>query len=155
MQLPPHLSFLAQPVALWMANADDHGVPALTRCAGVVVLDQRMLTVFVPEALGREFLANLREAAPITLSATDVPTYQSYQYKGIFRGLRECTEQEIALQRAALDDFTCLLESLGFSKESFFKSYFHQPSFAVLCEVTEVFDQTPRKGTGVSISKAA
>ena len=156
MALPQHLTILSNPMAIWIANTNEAAVPALVRSTGVLPsADGSELTVFIPVVFSRDFCANLRERMPVTFMGTDVPTYLSFQYKGYYKSIRPCTEEEIALQLAYLDAFTDQVAAIGFSKEGFYNSYAHQPSLAVTIEVTEVFDQTPYKGTGVSIAGGA
>ena len=61
----------------------------------------------------------------------------------------ELTEQ----QRQYLDQFTDVVAAIGYSKEGFYNSYFHQPSYAITFEVQEVFEQTPYKGTGFRLAQ--
>lgn len=155
MSVPQHLSILSNPMAIWIANTDANAVPALVRSTGVVPsADGRELTVFIPVVFSRDFCANLKPDMPMTFMGTDVPTYLSFQYKGVYKSNRPCTPEEMELQEEYLQAFTDVVAEIGFSKEGFYKSYAHQPSLAVTFEVTEVFDQTPYKGTGVSITSA-
>lgn len=154
MKLAPYEALLSEPLAFWLANADAALVPEVVRCTGLAPLtDFTHLTAFFPETFGRQFMKNLNVRPNLTLLGCSVPTYESYQYKGLFRSLRPCTEAEVALQHQYLDGFTDTTAAIGFSKEGFFKSYFHQPSYAVTFEVLEVFEQTPYKGTGNLVRK--
>ncbi len=153
MSFHQHLLMHANRNAIWIANTDAQGVPALVRSTGVIPsADGRELLVFIPEVFSRDFRANLRPGAPVTFLGTDVPTYLSFQYKGFFKSIRPCTVDEVAFQETYLDEFTDVVVSIGFSKEGFYKSYAHQPSFAVAFEISEVFDQSPYKGTGVRVT---
>lgn len=89
----------------------------------------------------------------MTLAATDVPTFESYQYKGIFSSVRPCTPDEEIAQQKYLDQFTDIIAMYGHSKERYFKSFNSQPSFAVTFQVSEIFEQTPHKSTGRQVIK--
>lgn len=79
-------------------------------------------------------------------------TYDGYQYKGTFIRSRPCTEDEVMLQSQYMESFTQILSEFGYSKEGLYRLYFSQPSIAIEFKVHEVYDQTPRKGTGEKIS---
>lgn len=154
MILQGHEEFLLTPVALWVANTSADNIPELVKCIGIAPLsDLSTITFFIPEKFAAGFIANTQVNPDIALSATSVYSFESYQYKGVFMELRKCTSEEIDLQRQYLDGFTGVLASMGYSKESFYNSYFHQPSYAVRFSVTDIFDQTPYKGTGKLLSK--
>jgi hypothetical protein len=154
MNTPAYISILSQPLAFWIANCNAQNIPEIVRCMGLAPVDfPEQLTVFIPEIWSYQFVANLATGKKITFLATSVPTYKSYQYKGEFLSLRACTESEITDQRQYLKVFTDEVARLGLSEPMFYQSYFHQPSLAVTFSVTEVFDQTPYKGTGIQINK--
>src|SRR5262245_33251953 len=125
-------SILSEPAAFWAANCDAENIPEIIRCAGIAsVSNLKEITFFVSEAFGRKFIENIQSNKNITLAATCVPTFESYQYKGVYQSIRPSTKEEEELQRKYMDAFTDVVESFGYSKESIFRSYFHQPSFAI------------------------
>lgn len=149
MEVPPYISLLREPVAIWIANVDAANIPEVVRCAGILPSnDAQQLTVFMPAVWSQRFIQNLEQADHLSVLATSVPTYESYQYKGKFLHMRACTEDEVALQKAYVEAFSSEVEKIGLSKQAFYTSYDHQPSWALTLEVTEVFNQTPFKGTG-------
>lgn len=154
MRLAPYQSILAEPLAFWAANADSENIPEIVRCCGLApITDYTRLTFFIGEAFGRQFIQNITTNPRITLTGTSVPTYESYQYKGVFVSIRTCNEQEVEQQRQYLDRFTDVVAAIGYSKEGFYNSYFHQPSYAITFEVQEIFEQTPYKGTGSMLAQ--
>jgi hypothetical protein len=149
MILQAYKKFLAEPLAFWIANSDRDLIPEIVRSIGIApVTDCSCLTVFVPEVFSHTLIKNLATSKHITLTGTSVPTYESYQFKGVFISIRLCTEEEVQRQRKYMDGFTDEVAHIGFSKEGFFNSYFHQPSYAITFRVMEVFEQTPHKNTG-------
>jgi len=154
MNIPSYISILSQPLGFWIANCNANNVPEVVRCMGLApVTDPEQLTVFIPEVWSHLFVANLATGKKITFMATSVPTYESYQYKGEYLSFRPCTEQEVALQRMYLDGFGDEIVKVGLSKARFSQSFFHQPSLAITFRITDVFDQTPYKGTGAQVNK--
>jgi hypothetical protein len=145
----PYWRLLAEPSAFWAANSNAENVPEIVRCSGVATkTNSTELTFFISEAFGRTFIQNLRRNSLITLAATCVPTFESYQYKGIYQSIRPCTNEEEEWQRKYVDSITDITTMFGYSKEGIYQSYLHQPSFAVTFWVQHIFEQTPHKGTG-------
>ncbi len=148
----PYFKLLTEPSALWAANCDDDNTPEIVRCAGVArVTDIRNITIFISEVFGRKFIQNLQLNTNIALAATCVPSFESYQYKGVYQSIRPCTKEEDELQQRYFDAFTDITTSFGFLKEPLFQSYFHLPSFAVTFRVRYIYEQTPHKGTGSQV----
>lgn len=149
-----YYTILSEPSAFWVANVSENNVPDVVRCAGLApVTDLHELTIYISEKFGRKFFKNLRSGSWISFSATSVPTFESFQYKGIFQSIRPCTREEEEKQRRYYEDFTALTADFGFVKDLLFRCYFHVPAFAVTFRVQEIFDQTPRKGTGQKVVK--
>src|SRR5690349_6163512 len=132
MILKEYENFLTQSLAFWVGSADKNNRPDLARCTGLAPLsDYERITLFIPTKFAGQILTNTKENKNITLSATSVVTYNSYQFKGVFESVRDCTSKEEAAQLEYLDGFSTLVSRLGFSKEAFFAIFNHQPSHAV------------------------
>ena len=154
MILKPYEDFLQQPLAFWIANANASHEPDLARCTGIAPFtDLEHLTFFIPEKSNAHILANATINSQLTLSATSVITYNSYQFKGVINAIRDCTQQEEEIQNRYLKEFSLVVSKLGFSKETFFELYNFQPSRAITFHVTEIFEQSPHKGTGNLVTK--
>lgn len=154
-ELPAYYAILSQPLSFWATNCDERGVPEIIRCCGISYLpDACQLTFFVGQQLSRIFVANTKANPHISLMGASLYTFESYQYKGRFAGLRPCTEEEIEFQRRYVDVFADTLLDVGYDwkKELVFKAFFHLPAIAIQFDVKEVFEQTPRAGTGMQVN---
>lgn len=150
----PYFKILSQPAALWTANCNQHNVPEIVRSTGVAeITDLSSITLYVSERYSRQYLKNFETNRNITLAATNVPTFESYQYKGLLDNIRPCTPDEEKAQRIYLDRFTDVIGSFGYSKELVFNNFNFQPSFAVTFRVNGIFEQTPYKSTGGQVIK--
>jgi hypothetical protein len=58
----------------------------------------------------------------------------------------------VEYQRAYVDRFAENLVRQQLPREQIIAAYFQQPSFAVRLRVEELYEQTPRKGTGERIA---
>jgi len=154
MQSEQHWSILTEPLALWAANCNAQNVPDVVKCNGnLPVDDYKHITFFIAESKSKEFISNLCPNARITFLATRIHDFVSYQYKGIFKSIRSCSQAEVDLQLDHVDKLTNEFVKLGLNKEQATLAYFHQPSVAITFEVQEIFEQTPRKGTGGTIKQ--
>lgn len=147
-----YISNLSMPLAYWIANCDEKNMPESVRCLGVKPTDSvEELTTYIPKVWSGRFMQNLQYNNKITLLATSVPTYESYQYKGDFLHIRPSNEQEVAHQHNYLCGFCDEIQKIGLPWQGFYDSYFHQPTLAITFKVTAIFNQTPCKGTGSQV----
>lgn len=156
MEMPAFYTILSQPLSFWAANCNEKGSPDIIRCCGISYQpDKNELVLFIGEKLAAVFLANTKTNPLISLIGTSLYTLESYQYKGRFTGFRPCTEEEVEWQYRYVSQFADTLTIVGFNweKETVVKSFFHQPSVAIGFRIDEVFEQTPRKGTGERIDQ--
>jgi|SRR5688500_4963610 hypothetical protein len=154
MQPEPYVNILREPLGFWASNCNSENIPDIVHCNGLLRgEDPGKLTFFISKAFSATFIANLDISPQITFLGCSVLTFESYQYKGIFESIKLCTPEQEAIQKQYLDAFTDVIAMVGFSKNEFYTTYFHQPSYAVTFRITEIFEQTPHKGTGNSIFK--
>jgi hypothetical protein len=152
MLLKPYVNILREPLAFWASNCNAEKVPDIVHCNGLMpVEDYEKLTIFIAGAFSAIFISNLSISPEITFLGCSVLTFESYQYKGRFESIRACTPADVAMQQQYLETFTDTLATVGFSKEGLYKAYYYQPSFAITFRVTDIFEQTPYKGTGNSV----
>jgi hypothetical protein len=153
MSLPYH-TILAEPLAFWAANCNKDCLPDSVRCNGVAPSHNlEQLSFYVSHQFSETFRANLTLNPSISMMACSVHTFESYQYKGSFISIRECTEEEVDLQRSYLEEFAKAIVHTGLDGTKFFDAYFFQPSYTITMTVEEIFEQTPRKGTGNAVQK--
>jgi hypothetical protein len=154
MQLKPYVNILREPLAFWASNCNSENIPDIVHCNGLLpVEDLSKLTFFIGKAFSETFIANLDINPEITFLGCSVLSFESYQYKGTFESIELCTPEHVAMQRQYLDAFTDVIATVGYSKKDFYAAYFQQPSYAVTFGITDIFEQTPYKGTGNSIFK--
>jgi hypothetical protein len=135
--------------AIWLSNADAGGQPDLVRLLAVrVEPDREHLTAFVPLSRGRNLLDNLAVSSRLSFLFALVVGVESYQLKGTYVSHHPCSAGEVAFQRESLERFGRVVASQGLSGEKAFAAYFSQPSVAVIMRIEEIYEQTPKAGTG-------
>jgi hypothetical protein len=133
----------------WVSNCDAVGAPDLVRTMGVrAEPDGQHLVAFVPVPYARNLVAQLVPGGKLTLLHVNVNTYVSYQFKGHCVWHRPSTADEIDFQRHYMGDFCREIEKHGMVWETTFPVLFRQPSLTLLMRAAEVYEQTPKAGTG-------
>ena len=141
--------------SLWLCNRDAHKVPDVTRLMGVRVEPDRQHVVgYVSQADGEDLIHNLRVTPQLTLLTALVHTYESYQFKGVYTGQWACSAEEVAYQRAYVEGFARASIPYNLPGEKITQAFFRQPALAVRMRIEEIYEQTPRKGTGERIQPA-
>ena len=135
--------------AIWLSNADAGRQPDLVRLLAVPVEpDREHLTAFVPRSHGRNLLDNLAVSSRLSFLFALVTGNQSYQLQGTCVSQHPCTAEEVAFQRDSLERFGRVLARQGLSGEKAVAAYFSQPSVALTMRIEEIYEQTPKAGTG-------
>jgi hypothetical protein len=135
--------------AFWVSNCDAEGTPDLVRAMGVrAEPDGEHLVTFIPVPYAQNLIAQLAPGEKLTLLHANVRTYVSLQFKG--RCVSHCpsTAEEVESQRRYLDGFCQEIEDQGMVREVAFPVFFRQPSVTVVMRVEEVYEQTPKTGSG-------
>jgi hypothetical protein len=148
-----HVEFLSRPLSFWLATASAKNFPEPVKCTGIKFNpDKDLFTCFAPLKFMTKAFNHLKENSMVTLVAVDVHSYEGYQYKGQYLSHRECTTEEIDFQNRYMKDFTDILGSFGYSGKEIYDSYVQAPFVAIDFQATQVFDQSPKTGTGEQIA---
>ena len=142
-------------VALWAANCDIQRVPDLVRPTGVVKGDSDdELTIYVPRKNADKFLRNFKENDQLALFTSRITTFESYQFKGRYTGQRPANDEEVESQKRLIEALgSFFMQIFGFPGEWIKNAYYSVPIVALSFRVEQIFEQTPKKGTGAQISK--
>jgi hypothetical protein len=143
----------AATAACWVSNCSPSGVPDLVRTSGTrVEPGHEHLVAYVPVPYGQLLIANLVPGGKLALLLADVHSNLSFQFKGRLVSHRPSNGEELAFQRRYVEDFCREIEKQGMvGWELLFPVYFRQPSLALVMRVEEVYEQTPKAGTGERI----
>ncbi|MBA4055297.1 MAG: hypothetical protein C0490_11335 [Marivirga sp.] len=156
MIVPPwHVDFLKQPLSFWLATASLENVPETIKCTGIRFEPETdTFTCFAPLKFAETGFKHLAENPNLALVGVELHSYEGYQYKGPFISRRDCTEEEVAFQLAYMKEFTDILHSFGYSGPGYYKAYMQSPFVAFTFQAKQVFDQSPKNGTGGELGKS-
>lgn len=147
-----HIPFLKLPLSFWLATVGEEHIAEPVKCTGVrFAASEEVFTCFLPEKFMKNAYRHLESNLSVSLVGVELHTYEGYQYKGDYLSHRPCNEEEVLYQTAYMHEFTDTLAKFGFSSDRMFNAYFHPPFIALDFRVRQVFDQSPRIGTGGEI----
>ncbi len=157
MNVPEHLvAFIgAAEVAVWIANSDNQRRPEIARHTGVVKgeADDELL-IYLPQRKAETILSNIEHNDRLALFVSHITTFESYQFKGRCVMQRFANVEEMESQRRLIAAFSdCLSEIFSLPADMMINAYYSRPIVVLALSVEEIFDQTPRKGTGNRISQ--
>jgi hypothetical protein len=147
------IQLVGNPVAaIWASNCNEQLEPELVRLLGAQAeADKEHLLLYVPLKFGKNLIHNFAATDKLTFLLASLLTFESYQLKGSYLSHRACTPAEVKYQKAYFQGLGVAMERLGLPKEKALDAYYHQPSVAVRLQVMEVYEQTPKAGTGEKV----
>lgn len=141
----------------WAANADENNKPDLCRTMTTTVSEDRTsMTVYLPERFVGSIFDNAKEDSRMAIMLGDIATFESYQLKGRVKEAKLCSDEELEIARNGIRGFADRSgEFFNIPGDPIFISMFSTPIFAITVEVEEIFEQTPKVGTGNKLETAS
>lgn len=142
--------FINSPHGMMMGTRDAQLVPEVSRVLGARFMDENHIKCFMDEPTNRKALENLRENGLMSLVLVDVISAFSYQFKGRLVSSAPMTQEE-------LDEFAHYMAGFNDAIAALWRMpgvpyrYPHSSMLCLVMEVEEIFEQTPRKGTGTKV----
>jgi hypothetical protein len=139
--------------AIWAGNCNQERVPDMVRLLGVQVEpDKEHILFFIPLRYGQPVIDNFAVTPALTFLMAFPDTNASYQLKGLYCSHRPSTSAEIDFQEACIRRFCDNMKREGIPGEKAYRTYFQQPAVTVRMYIQEVYEQTPKSGTGQKLS---
>ena len=153
MILSAHLKeHLNGPQAFWIGTRDADLIPEAVRGAVVIVKPLNVLRILVQKEQAQKTLENLRHNRRVALSSIDPSNLESYQFKGTFIKSEDATAEELDLIKERKVVFNEVLLTWGLPDGLVYKLPTF-PTIALEFEIEEIFEQTPKQGTGQLMSE--
>jgi len=137
--------------ALWMAACNQTGQTVIARLSGVIPRIDQAVTCFVPAKFSRDMLSALNQNPNVAVVAASTQTFESYQFKGRYQSHRNATPEECEIQTQNLLAFSNAAALLKLPAEACFNAYFDDNFIALEILQENVYEQTPKEGTGLKI----
>jgi len=142
--------YLTLGLGMGMGTRDAELTPDFNRVLGGYAVDTEHVTLFIDEPSSWKTLENIRDNQMVSLVMVNVANVESYQMKGKCTGIAKLTEEEQRIFKNYMELFDEMATSIGLYPGLVYR-YPHSDMIAVTMEVNEIFEQTPRKGTGNKI----
>ena len=142
-------SYLSCGVGMGMGTRNAEMHPEYQRVLGGYVDDNDQFHFFFDIPTGRITIRNLEENQEVAFVGCS-NTFESYQLKGKALTWYETTEDELQIMRSYMLKFNEAMSSFGLGAEA--SDYPHTKMMTLTMEVHEMFEQTPKVGTGEKIS---
>jgi hypothetical protein len=124
-------------------------IPHAHRISGWLVGgDGETLTCLIAEGFTGELIESLEDNGQFALTVCEVPSHETYQFKGVWVGSRPVAEADLAVYESYRERFAeRVSQLLGFPEERA-RAYVRRPSLALSFKVREIFLQTPGPEAG-------
>lgn len=143
----------AASTSTWLSNSSrQYGSDIMRLTGGRLADDKSHLHLFVPEKYTTCFFKNLEEDKKVSYLFACVYTFTAFQIKGIYVQHRHCTNEENLYQKSYVEGFAKTMASIGIKSGESFKHYWEQPALCFIIEPLEIYEQTPKSGTGNKIN---
>lgn len=140
--------FLEGPVGIHIGTRDEHLQPRGARCLALAVEpDGTHVVVYLATVAAARVLPDLQANGQAALSFARPTDERACQVKGVFVGAREASDAERERIASQWELFRANLEEIGIPRAGN-AAWPTWPCTAVRLQVTQLFEQTPRPGTG-------
>ncbi|TVZ26915.1 hypothetical protein JM83_1914 [Gillisia sp. Hel_I_86] len=138
-----------QEFLFWVASVNKNKICELTRVAGYTIeVDNEHIIIFLPKQLFEIIEPTLEADSKISFLMASILNFESYQIKGKYVSHQMCTEENVNLYQPKVLKIIEILSGMGLDGDGIFGYLLDQPSIAVRMRFTEVYEQTPKPGTG-------
>jgi hypothetical protein len=143
---------LAAPCFGFVSSVNNDGYPNITRFFGFNYNeDNDSFTVYTFQNDTHRILDDLNSGDPIAATASNGENFQTSQFKGTFNRFYSPEPSELEIVSECNKKQQKILLMMGITEDVFSKWKFTPPT-AIVIDVTEIFDQTPKVDAGKKIS---
>lgn len=132
-----------------MGTRDASMKPEYQRVLGASVVDENHIKFFFDGKTAGRVMQNMEQNQMVSIVMCSF-TFESYQFKGKSIRWAEATPSELQQVDEYLKRFMENMRGFGLAVD-FVYNYPHSLMMALLMEVTDVFEQTPKIGTGQKV----
>ena len=143
---------LTCPAFGFIGTVNSNNQPVITRYFGFKYDDPlTTLTVYTFKKDAQRVVDLLSPGSKLTIPATNTMNFNTCQFKGTYNNHYDTPEEELRYARETNVKQAEIMKAFGVPEEAF-ASWKFEPSLAIVMNVEEVFDQTPRVNAGNKIN---
>lgn len=133
----------------WVACVGNNNIAEISRVSGFMVEeDNEHVTFFIPKKLWKTFEPFLKEDLNMSLLMASIKDFESYQVKGQYVEHQICSDENIDFYRLKVLKIVDVMSVMGIDGNKIFSYLNDNNSVAVTMKINDVFEQTPKPGTG-------
>ena len=132
----------------WLIGVNNKLESHLCRTCGVRVIDGEHILILITPSLSEHLVETIQNHSKISFTIVNAYTFESYQFKGEYIENRALNAEEEKLKQLFMKGMEDVLAGMGFEYDGRFKQYANMEGLAVKMKVEEIYEQTPRPGTG-------
>ena len=121
--------------------------PTYSRVLAAKATGNNTIKFTIAKQTAGKVIENLKDNKKISLVQAYPLTFECYQYKGTFIGYHESTSEEKIEVDNYLKEMNDTIQKIGIKDGSVY-TWPHDPTITIEFEVEQIFEQTPKIGTG-------
>ena len=137
----------------WLTGVTDQLVCHTCRTCGVSNIENDQITILIMPSLSEPLINTIQKQPKISFTFINVQTFESYQLKGKYLECMALSAEDERTKGAYMNGMKEALQNIGFKYGDSFKKYAELAGVAVRMKVEEIFDQTPRPGSGSKLKE--
>ena len=143
--------FINETRAMGIGTRDAEFTPTFARVMGTKLLDDSIFKILIAKQTSELTLKNLEDNKMIALVIVNPLGFECYQFKGNYLRSYEGSDEDRTLVENWLKDFDDILAKYGL-EVPIANNWLHDPIVVIEFEIDQIFEQTPKVGTGNSIT---
>ena len=146
------VDFLERATVAMGGTRDSAFIPHAHRVSGwTLEPDRQTITCLISSQSANNLISSLEDNGQFALTVCEMPSHETYQFKGSYVGSRPLGEADIATFTQCREQFVERISAiLGYPPEKI-RQYVAEPSIAVRFKVKEIFVQTPGPDAGTRL----
>lgn len=137
---------------IWIAIANANHTCELVRASAFMVEpDRQHIEVCIPNSMRAQVKEVLIKDAPISFLLASLNDFESYQVKGTIVDIETCDSARLSKQLDLLEETIALSNAFGLNGKKILGFLAEGPFTVIRMSCLEVFEQTPKPGTGTKI----
>jgi hypothetical protein len=132
----------------WIAGVNSKLMSHLCRTCGAIKVDHEHLSILITPALSESLIETIKNQPNISFTIVNALTFESYQFKGKYVTSNVLNPDLESIKQLYMKGIEDTLGNMGFKYGGRFNQYSGLEGIAIKMKVGEIFDQTPKQGTG-------
>ncbi|MEO5907230.1 MAG: hypothetical protein ABIQ11_10920 [Saprospiraceae bacterium] len=143
-------NYIVSPAGILIGTRDAALKPEFQRAMGARPAEDHHIQFFFDLKTSGRTIDNIQDNQSVSIVLCHLLTMESFQFKGRSIGYRECSPEELNFVDEYYKKFNEAAIQFGM-KDGLCYNYPHSQMWSMLMEVEEVFEQTPKIGTGQKV----